>query len=212
MTASAPEKDFFRYGAEQTGWLASRDPALGAFMAQRGEIRRKIHPDAFTGIVHAIIGQQISTRAQASIWKRFTDRFAPFGHGLLAGATHEELRNCGVSGRKAQYISAIAEKFENGELSHAMLEGLTDSELEKTLAAQPGIGKWTAEMLLIFTFQRQNILSFGDLAIRRGMRNLYGHVNVTRDIFDYHFAIYSPWATVASLYLWEAAARPPVLA
>lgn len=208
MSAGASESRFFNYGKEQIVWLSGRAQKLGDYIAKKGVIQREIHPDAFAGIAHAIIGQQISSKAQRSIWKRVTERFAPFGPGRLARAKPEDVRACGISGRKSAYLIGIAKEFIDGRLSHAMLAGMDDSELEQTLIALPGIGKWTAEMLLIFTFQRPNVLSFGDLAIQRGMRNLYGYEKVSRERFDYHFSVYSPWSTIASLYLWDIASNP----
>lgn len=208
MISTPVEAQFIHYGNEQIAWLSNRDQKLGAYIAQRGLIQRESHPDAFTGITHAIIGQQISSKAQRSIWKRFTEKFVPFEPGIIASCRPEDLRSCGISERKAKYIIGIASEFKKGALNHERLANLQDRELEETLVALPGIGKWTAEMLLIFTFQRPNILSFGDLAIQRGMRNLYGHESVTREIFDYHFSVYSPWSTIASLYLWDISANP----
>lgn len=198
------ETRYWNYGAEQTAWLAGRDPKLGAYIAKRGHIQRETRPDAFAGIIYAIIGQQISSKAQKSIWCRFREKFAPCLPDTLALASPEVLRSCGVSARKADYIIRLAREFARGSLSHATLAQLEDRELEEKLVALPGIGKWTAEMLLIFTFQRPNVLSYGDLAIRRGMCNLYGYAEISREVFERHFLTYSPWATVASLYLWDA--------
>lgn len=198
--------EFFAYGRKQTGWLGSRDPVLGKFIEKTGEIKRRIYPDAFTGLARAIIGQQISSGAQAAIWARFTEKFNPSECAMLACAEPAAIRGCGISMRKAKFITNLAQEFASGALSHAGLAELDDRALEDRLTALPGVGKWTAEMLLIFTFQRQNILSYGDLAIRRGICRLYGYEKLTRKQFDAHFAIYSPWATVASFYIWEAAA------
>lgn len=199
--------EIFDYGHKQTRWLSDRDPVLGSFIAQTGNIRRRVYPDAFTGLARAIIGQQISSKAQDAIWTRFRQKFSPAEPETIACANPEDLRACGISGRKCACLVSIAGKFASGELNHDNLARMPDQALEEKLTSLAGVGKWTAEMLLIFTFRRQNILSFGDLAIRRGLCALYGLETITKSDFERFFSLYSPWATIASFYIWEAASQ-----
>lgn len=196
---------YFAYGAAETEWLKKRDKKLGAVIDLIGPIKRIINPDPFPSLMNAIIGQQISGKAQETIWNRFTTAFSPLTPERIAAQTPENLRPCGVSLRKASYMRDIAAELAYGELRGVRLENLEDDELREKLVKLRGIGSWTVEMLLIFTFQRQNILSFGDFGIRRGLRMLYGHKEITRELFSRYYRRYSPYASVASLYLWEVA-------
>lgn len=198
---------FFEASAEQLAWLASRDRTLGEAIEKIGPIKRRVWPDSLAALIRAIIGQQISGAAQDSIWSRFQEKAGGLSAGEIAQLPLEDLRGLGISQRKAGYIQAIAKGYADGRISHARLEKMPDDELVACLTEYPGIGKWTAEMLLIFTFQRPNALSFGDLAIRRGMIALYGHERVTREIFLKHYRDYSPCATIAGFYLWEIAGQ-----
>lgn len=200
-------REYFKYGREQISWLKKRDGLLGATIERIGPVRREIHPDPFLALARAVIGQQISNQAQAAVWGRFQEFFQPLTPARIAAIDPEELMRCGTSLRKAGYIAGIAKAFATGRLNGKKMGKMDDAALEALLLELPGVGKWTTEMLLIFTFARPNILSFGDLAIRRGMARLYGHETITREIFERHRAVYSPFATVAGLYLWEIAAE-----
>lgn len=190
---------------EAREYLKKRDKRLGRFMDLAGEIRRATRPDPFQGLAHAIIGQQISGKAHDSIWKRFVEMIHPLTPGNVCICPQDTLKSCGISMRKAGYIQGIAREFACGSLNNQQLSAMADDELLKKLSSLRGVGPWTAEMLLIFTFRRPNVISFGDYAILRGMRMLYGHKEITREIFEKHRARYEPYATVASLYLWELA-------
>lgn len=196
----------FEYGSEAIDLLKSRDAALGAVINRIGLIRRQVWPDLFTGFMRTISGQQISSKAHVSVWQKFTSAYGEPDPGKIAVLNPEDLRDCGISRQKAAYMIAIAREFANGNLNQGELAARESETLRKELKKYPGIGDWTVDMLLIFTFQRKNQLSFGDLALKRGMRILYGHKEITREIFDDHYRAYSPYATIAGFYLWEVAA------
>jgi DNA-3-methyladenine glycosylase II len=130
------------------------------------------------------------------------ERFKPFTPETIACVQAEELQACGMSMRKASYIQGVANSIIDGSLNLAELQSVSDEEVCKRLVHINGVGKWTAEMLMIFSMQRKDILSWGDLAIQRGMRNLYRHRKITPILFDKYKRRYSPYATIASLYLW----------
>lgn len=199
------DTQYFVYAEAQTAYLQSRDPILGQAIAEVGHIRRPVIPDLFMALVKSIVGQQISTRAQITIWGRLRERFAPVTPANLAAIPAEQLQTCGISMRKAHYIKGIAEAAANGSLNLAALHSMTDDEVCQHLSRLNGVGVWTAEMLMIFSMQRMDILSWNDLAIHRGLRMLYRHRKITRDLFAKYRRRYSPYATVASLYLWAIA-------
>jgi DNA-3-methyladenine glycosylase II len=105
--------------------------------------------------------------------------------------------------RKASYIKEIVNQIVNGSLDLAQLQTMSDDDVCKRLSRIKGVGVWTAEMLMIFSMQRMDVLSWGDIAIIRGLRMLYHHKEVTPELFAKYKKRYSPYATVASLYLWH---------
>ncbi len=124
-------------------------------------------------------------------------------HILEAG--NEQLQMLGISCRKAEYITDFARKIQNGEFD---LEGIwqkPDEEVIRELSALKGIGVWTAEMILLFCMQRPDVFSYDDLAIQRGLRMVYHHRKIDRKLFEKYRRRFSPYCSVASLYLWAAA-------
>ncbi len=199
------EETYFSYGEAETAWLCSRDAALAAAIGQIGHIERPVIPDLFAALVNAIVGQQISTKAQETIWARMQARFSPLTPAALCAVSAEELQTCGISMRKAVYIKELAAQVHAGGLDLRALSALPDEEVCARLAQLRGIGVWTAEMMLIFSMQRPNVFSWDDLAIHRGLRMLYRHRKITPALFAKYRRRYAPYATVASLYLWAVA-------
>ena len=204
-----PKSLYFKYGNKELDWLRSKDPALGAAIDRIGRIRRAVNPDLFSALINSIVGQQISSKAQATVWARIQERFKPLTPKAIGSVSAQELQSCGISMRKAQYIKGIAEAVLDGSLDLPKLHKLPDEEVCKRLVQIKGIGVWTAEMLMIFSMQRMDILSWGDLAIQRGLRMLYKHRKITPKLFNKYKQRYSPYATVASLYLWTISGENP---
>jgi DNA-3-methyladenine glycosylase II len=199
------DMDIFEYGEKEIAYLKKRDKTLGAAIDAIGLIRREVSPDLFSALVNSIIGQQISTQAQATIWKRLKNGLSEITPHAVLSRTEAELQSFGISFRKASYIRGVAEMAADGRLNIDALRTKTDVEVCEELVKIKGIGIWTAEMLMLFSMQRPDILSFGDLAIHRGMRTLYNHNEITRELFEKYRRRYSPFRSVASLYLWEIA-------
>ncbi len=196
---------YFAYGEKETAYLKSKDKKLGEAIDKIGYIQRKADEDLFSSVVHHIVGQQISTAAQATIWRRMNEAFGVVNAGTIGGASVAELQKFGMTFKKAEYIRDFADKVQRGELAIEALPHKTDEEVVKELSALKGIGVWTAEMIMTFCLQRADVLSFGDLAIHRGLRMLYRHRKVDRELFEKYRRRYSPCCTVASLYLWAIA-------
>ena len=193
---------YFKYGDKELEWLKSRDPVLGAAIDRIGHVYRAVNPDLFTALIHTIVGQQISSKAHATVWSRIQERFKPLTPETINSVSKEELQTCGITMRKAHYIKGIAESVLDGSLDLTRLSHLSDEEVCKRLVQIKGIGTWTAEMLMIFSMQRMNIISWDDLAIQRGLRILYNHRRITTKLFNKYKRRYSPYASIASLYLW----------
>ena len=110
-----------------------------------------------------------------------------------------------MSLRKAEYIKDFADKIVSGEFDLQAVEKMSDTEAITALSSLKGIGKWTAEMILLFCLQRPDILSYDDLAIQRGLRMLYHHRKITRELFNKYQRRYSPYGSTAAIYLWAIA-------
>ncbi len=201
--------------------LAAADPTMAALIERIGEIdiatrmtRRKAErpEDPYGALLRAIVGQQLSTKAARTIYLRVVDLFGgttPTPEQLLE-ASEEDLRGCGLSGRKVEYIRDLAAHVISGELELDRLRELGDEEVIEEIVAVRGLGQWTAEMFLLFHLRRPDVLSGGDLGIRKAIQIEYGLEQMpspTRVL-----EIGEPWRphrSLASLYLWESLAAVP---
>lgn len=198
--------EFFEYTQAEVDALCKKDKQLGEHIVKIGMIEREVIPDVFSALVNSIIGQQISTKAQVTIWRRMCNAIDTITPEAIYSLSEEEIQSFGLTMKKAGYIRRIAEKIVCGELNLAELYELPDDEVCRRLSSLDGIGVWTAEMLMMFSMQRRDIFSFGDLAIHRGLRMVYRHEKVSRELFEKYRRRYSPHCSVASLYLWRIAA------
>ncbi|HZK54797.1 MAG TPA: DNA-3-methyladenine glycosylase 2 family protein [Desulfosporosinus sp.] len=208
----------FKYGQKEIDYLKRKDKKLGAAIDRIGIIQREITPDPFTALLSSVVSQQISKKAAETVWKRLCMLLGdeiPESSNTEAGVNPgsidpksidqvclSEIKACGMSERKASYIKGVADAAILGIVDFENLHTLKDDEIITQLSSLHGVGAWTAEMLLIFSFNRPNVLSFKDLAICRGMMNLYGLKELPKDKFERYRKRYSPYGSVASLYLW----------
>lgn len=195
----------FEYGTKEIEYLKQKDEKMREVIEAVGLVEREIDPDLFSSVVHHIIGQQISTKAQATIWKRMQDDLGIVNAETILEAGEEKLQSFGITFRKAGYITDFAMKIRNNEFD---LEGIwekSDQQAIEELASLKGIGVWTAEMILLFCMQRPNVFSFDDLAIQRGLRMVYHHRKIDRKLFEKYRRRFSPYCSIASLYLWAVA-------
>lgn len=197
---------YFYYTNKEIEYLKSRDPILGAEIDRIGMIQREIEPDIFTGLISSIISQQISTKAAHTVKKRLLDLIGSITPENIEKAEFTSIQKCGMSLRKANYIKNIAKASIDGIIDFSNLKNLSDEEVIRELCKLNGVGVWTAEMLLIHSLQRPNIISYKDLGIRRGIIKLYHLEGLTEKEFELYRDRYSPYCTVASLYLWKISA------
>lgn len=193
---------YFEYGEKEISYLRGKDKKLAEVIDRVGYVKREIDTDLFSSVIHHIIGQQISTKAQATIWQRMQDALDKVNaeNILLAGVTR--LQSMGMTFRKAEYITDFAEKVHSGAFDLQAVGQMSDEDAIRELSALKGIGVWTAEMILLFCMQRPDIFSYDDLAIQRGLRMVYHHRNIDRKLFEKYRRRFSPYCSVASLYLW----------
>lgn len=196
-------KRFFEYGEKEIRHLSRISPELGEAIERIGFIEREVEPDLFTALISSIVSQQISGRVAEVIWARLVKLVGEATPEKVSQFSIEELRSCGLSQRKAEYISGIAHSVTEGVLDMEMIKSLCDADFVRELTKFRGVGEWTAEMMLIFSLERPDVLSWGDLAIKKGVMKLYGLNSITREQFDVIKASFSPYNSVASLYIWE---------
>lgn len=196
---------YFLYGSKEVEYLKNKDKVLGEIIEKVGHIDRETDTDLFSSVVHHIIGQQISTKAQATIWQRMKEQFGEVNSKSVEAAEITKLQSLGMTFRKAEYIKDFAVKVQSGEFDLQRISNLPDDQAIKALASLKGIGVWTAEMILLFCLQRPDIFSFDDLAIQRGLRMVYHHRKIDRRLFEKYRRRFSPYCSVASLYLWAVA-------
>jgi DNA-3-methyladenine glycosylase II len=198
--------EYFQYGAAETEYLKKKDKKLGEAIDRIGPIERPVMPDLFAALINSVAGQQISNKALSTVWGRMQQLLCVITPQAVAAQPLTDLQKCGITMKKAVYIKSIAEAAQSGLLDLASLKHLPDAEVISVLTGLNGVGVWTAEMLLIFSLQRPDVLSWGDLGIRRGILMLYHHKELSKERFEQYKKRYSPYGTVASLYIWEIAA------
>ena len=196
---------YFEYSDEAVEYLKSKDKKLAWAIDQIGHIDREVDSNLYSSVVHHIIGQQISTKAQRTIWQRMNDSFGEVTPETLSRVDIAELQSLGMTFRKAEYIKDFSVKISSGEFDLDAVEKMNDKDAIAALSSLKGIGIWTAEMILLFCLQRPDILSYGDLAILRGMRMVYHHRKIDRKLFEKYRRRLSPYCSVASLYFWAVA-------
>jgi len=203
---TAVKTKFFEYGAEEISYLKMADKQLGEAIDRIGKVERPVISDLFQALIHSIVGQQLSTKAASTIWNRIQERFGDISPKTISSLEINEIQQCGMTMRKAGYIRGIAESVFSEELDLDDLHNLPDMEVIRLLSSLDGIGVWTAEMLLINSMERPDVLSWGDMGIRRGIMRLYGLSELTKKQFGEYRSRYSPYGSVASIYIWKISA------
>ncbi|WP_254304330.1 DNA-3-methyladenine glycosylase [Candidatus Sodalis sp. SoCistrobi] len=161
-------------------------------IAHFGVLQRGMVPDLFAALIRNIVDQQISTKAGLTVNARLLTLAGAITPQRLEALPAQAIQGCGMSMKKALYIKGAASAAMSGELDLGTIAQASDEEVIATLSRLPGIGVWTAEMLMIFSLGRPNVLSWGDLAIRRGMMHLYRHKTLPRERFERYRRRYTP--------------------
>ena len=193
---------YFIYGEAELAYLRRKDKRLAAVIDRIGPVERTADPDLFSAVVHHIIGQQISMKAQATIWQRMQDTLGSVSAETILAAGVPALQALGMTFRKAEYLTDLAGRIVDGSFDLEAVRSMDDAEAIRALSSLRGIGVWTAEMILLFCLQRPDIFSYDDLAIRRGLRMVYRHRRIDRALFEKYRRRFHPYGSVASLYLW----------
>lgn len=168
--------------------------------------KKNMTPDVY--LVRSIISQQISTKAAASILKKFLSLFPgeEMSHDHLATLTDEQLRGAGLSRGKTVYIRDLSQRFLNGELpDHSSIKKMSDEEVIDAFVKVKGIGIWTVQMLLIFFLRRKDVFPIGDLAVQKGYQIIFKKRKLpNKKEMEKRGAKWAPYRSIAALYLWSA--------
>lgn len=194
--------NYFVYGDKEIEYLKKKDKKLGAIIDRIGIIEREVNLDTFSALIDSIVSQQISTKAAITVASRLNNLVGEINPDNIYNMSIDDIQKCGMSVRKATYIKGIADAAISKEIDFDKLHTLSDEEVIEKLTSLHGVGTWTAEMLLIFSLGRKNVVSYKDLAIRRGIMKLYNLKELTKTDFEKYKKRYSPFGSVASLYLW----------
>ena len=187
--------------------LKNNDPVIGRLIDQGGPYRIQYQEATFANLVRSIVFQQVSGRAASAIYRRLEEALGPGGvspAGILK-LSPRRLRALGLSRQKAAYIRDLAAHTQSGQLNFNALGSLDDSAVMERLTAVKGIGPWTAQMFLIFSLRRPDVLPTADLGIRAAIRKAYGleELPSARQIEELARA-WRPYCTVACWYLWKS--------
>jgi DNA-3-methyladenine glycosylase II len=208
------------YWEEATRALAQRDRVLRRLIRAHPDVHLKRRSDPFTTLARAIVGQQISVKAADTIWRRFVAAVAPaakraafprIAPAIVAATDIASLRHCGLSVRKAEYLRDLAAHFASGTLDPKGWRRLDDEALIAALVEVKGIGRWTAEMFLIFHELRADVLPVDDIGLQRAVALHYRGGRRMAPAAIRKLALdWQPWRSVATWYLWRSLDPVPV--
>lgn len=194
--------------------LRSADPVMGELIDRVGPFRMRYGPADYPSLLRSIMGQQISTRAAATIHGRLVEACGGEVHPrVVLSLGDERLREVGISPQKQRYLKDLSEKTLSGEIDFGRLSGLSDDEALKYLTAVKGVGVWTAQMFLIFAMRRPDVyFPVDDLGLRNAMQRLYRMRKPPRAERMLKIAArWRPYSSVACWYLWRSLDGPAVL-
>lgn len=190
---------------EKVKYLITTDDKLGKLIKYINKTELIIEEDGFKCLVKYIIGQQISDKARETIWQRVCAILKNITPENILAINDNELRKVGLSERKINYIKILALAVISEDINFYDFKELTNEEIIKKLSALKGIGQWTAEMYLIFSLGRENVLSKGDGTIRRTIQWMYDLEKLpSSEILLKYFSSWTQYATIVSSYLWKS--------
>ena len=191
--------------------LARRDPVMAAIIRAHPKVFMVRRGEAFMTLARAICGQQISVKAAQAVWNRLVLCCSEITPEMVLSRKRKELRACGLSDRKTEYIADLAQHFHDGKIHEHRWPQMSDEEIIAELVDVRGIGRWTAEMFLMFNLLRPDVFPLDDLGLQKGIRLSYfkgRKVSVKR--MKKLGETWRPWRSVATWYLWRSLDPVPV--
>lgn len=206
LTAMTPA-----YWTQATQELATHDAVMRQLISQFADASLESRGCAFTTLARSIVGQQISVKAAESVWQRVIAAIPDITPHTIAAVEQELLRSCGLSARKVTYLQDLSRHFREGDLSETAWGEMNDEAVIKQLIQVKGIGRWTAEMFLIFHLHRPDVLPLDDIGLQRAMSLHYlDKQPVDKKIMLELAKPWQPWRSVATWYLWRSLDPLPV--
>ncbi|MCG2584176.1 DNA-3-methyladenine glycosylase [Massilia sp. TS11] len=199
------------YWEEAKAELMKRDRIMKKLIPQFGDLSLVGHTDPFLTLARSVVGQQISTQSAEAVWGRVLELCPKVAPAQVLKAGQEKLIGCGLSKRKADYLLDLAQHFRDKLVHVDKWAEMDDEAVIAELVAIRGIGRWTAEMFLIFNLLRPNVLPLDDAGLIQGIsRNYFSGEPVSRSDAREVSANWEPWRTVATWYLWRSLDPVPV--
>lgn len=200
------------YWAEASKHLVKKDRVMKRLIPQFADATLQTRGDAFGTLARSIVGQQISVKAAQTVWDRFALLPASMEPEAVLKLKVDDMRAAGLSARKVDYLVDLALHFANGKLHVQDWQGMDDEAIIAELVAIRGVGRWTAEMFLIFHLMRPNVLPLDDVGLINGISRLYFSGDpVSRSDAREVAAAWKPWSTVATWYIWRSLDPLPVV-
>lgn len=199
------------YWPEACRYLARKDRVMKKLIASHVGVVLQSRGDAFTTLARSVVGQQISVKAAQSVWNRFQGLVANMTPESVLLLKAEDMRQAGLSARKVEYLLDLSSRFSTGELNTQAWPTMSDESIVQELVSIRGVGRWTAEMFLIFHLMRPNVLPLDDVGLINGIsRAYYSGEPVSRSEVRELASSWSPYATVATWYIWRSLEPQPV--
>ena len=199
------------YWAEACKHLVKKDRVMKRLIPQFGEASLQSRGDAFVTLARSIVGQQVSVKAAQTVWDRFALLPRKITPANVLKLKVDDMRAAGLSARKVEYIVDLALHFDNGALHVKKWSEMTDDAIIEELVAIRGIGRWTAEMFLIFHLMRPNVLPLDDVGLINGIsHNYFSGEAVSRSEAREVAAAWAPYCSVATWYIWRSLDPLPV--
>ncbi len=199
------------YWPEAIAQLSATDPVLARIIAEYPSEALVSRDDPFGTLARAVVGQQISVAAASRVWQRMEAALGAVDAGTLAGAGDEALLQSGLSRQKLRYLKDLAGRLLDGSVDPAHWSGLDDEAVIAALTQVKGIGRWTAEMFLIFNLMRPDVLPLDDVGLQRAMgRHYRGDGKLEKAEMERIAGHWRPWRSVATWYLWRSLDPLPV--
>ena len=206
MTLLGDRPDYWETAKKE---LSDNDIILSRIINKFDDLELISRGDLFFTLIRSIIGQQISVKAASTVWSRFTEKVGEITPKNILSVDFEDLRSCGLSQKKTEYVIGISESWH--EYSLFDWNKMDDEEVIEKLIKLRGVGKWTAEMILIFTLLRPDVFPIGDIGMIRGIEKSYNSgVRMSNEELYALSEKWKPWRTVACCFMWRTVDPEPV--